>query len=204
MLSPRKIRMLQLLDKQVGSCKKCKLNVNGTLTPYWTPYSKYAIIAEYPSLNDIRKKIPFTSSSGEIFLKELSRVGINSKELLVIHSIQCNSKVKPSTEQLDSCHDHIRKYLKIVNPEKILCLGNYGKYPFTGSFYGILKERGEFVERSINEGTVFPVLFTIHPAYCTYNRDEGIAMLGNDIRLFKETVFERRSDWFFDEEEFMI
>jgi DNA polymerase len=204
MLSPRKIRMLELLDKQVGACKKCEYHQNGVFVPYWTPYSRYAIIGESPSANDIRRNIPFSGASGKIFLEELSRAGFNSQELLIINSVQCDSKGKPSSDQLDACHDHIRKYLKIVNPEKILCLGNYAKYPFTGSYYGVLKERGEFVERNIDDKTVFNILFTIHPAYCIYNEGEGIKMLRNDIMLFKNTVFERRSDWFFDEEEFMI
>lgn len=204
MLSPRKIRMLQLLDKQVNGCRKCDLHQNDALIPYWTPYSKYAIIGESPNSNEIKTRLPFSTPSGKIFLKELQRAGFEPQELLIINSVQCYPKGKPSVDQLDSCHDYVRKYLRIVNPEKVLCLGNYGKYPFTGSYYGILKERGEFVERNISEGISFNVLFTISPAYCIYNEVDGITMLRKDIELFRDTVFERRSDWFFDEEEFMI
>jgi uracil-DNA glycosylase len=74
----------------------------------------------------------------------------------------------------------------VIKPEKILCLGNYAKYMFSGNLQGILRQRGHFMEGDIGDGYVFPVLFTIHPAYCIYNREEGTEFLRQDIALFKE------------------
>jgi uracil-DNA glycosylase family 4 len=210
MLTKRQIRMLQLLDKQVSSCTSCGLHDNGTAIPYWTPYSRYAIIGEAPGANEVRQQTPFVGASGEILTSALEKYKFESKDFLIVNTVQCrpvrgNTNGKPNEAQIKECQRHLRRYLKIVNPEKILCLGNYAKYIFTGNYYGILKERGSFNEHRIeNDGTVFPVLFTIHPAYCIYNREDGTGLLERDIKLFKESQFERQSDWLFDEHEFLI
>lgn len=210
MLTKRQIRMLQLLDKQVGNCKECELNKNGVAIPHWTPYSRYAIIGEAPGANEVRQQTPFVGAAGKILTDALSKQGFKSQDFLIVNTVQCrpvkgNSNGKPTESQIKKCQKHLRRYLKVVNPEKILCLGNYAKYIFTGNFYGILKERGSFNEHRIEkDGMVFPVLFTIHPAFCIYNKDEGIVLLERDIKLFKESVFERQSDWLFDEHEFLV
>ena len=210
MLTSKQIRMLQLLDKQVGGCKACQLNNNGTAIPFWTPNSKYAIIGEAPGANEVRQQTPFVGAAGKILTDTLTYYGFEAQDFLIVNTVQCrpvrgNSNGKPNETEIQTCQHFIRKYIKVVRPEKILCLGNYAKYIFTGNYYGILKERGSFNEHSIeNNGMIFPVLFTIHPAYCIYNKDDGLDILKRDIKLFRDSHFERQSDWLFDEDEFLI
>ena len=96
---------------------------------------------------------------------------------------------------------------QIINAERTTTtlLGNYAKYIFSGNLGGILRQRGHFLDGDIGDGYVFPVLFTVHPAYCIYNRDEGMAFLNKDIKLFRERTFERRHDeWLLDEDDFKL
>jgi len=210
MLSSKQIKMLHLLDKQVETCKKCSLSMNGTAIPFWTSNAKYVIIAEAPGWNEVRRQTPFVGAAGEILTKELSNAGLESKDFLIINTVQCRPvsgtrNGKPNEDQIITCQDYLRKYIKVVNPEKILCLGNYAKYIFTGNFYGILGQRGEFNSFKLKGSNIeYPVLFTIHPAYCIYNSGEGIPILRNDIVLFRDTKFERKSDWLFSEDDFRI
>ena len=208
MLSNKKIRMLELLDKQVGTCQKCSLSPNGTAIPHWSPVSKYVIIGEAPGYNEVRNKTPFVGAAGKILTDLLGEIGFKKSEFLIINSVQCrpvegNRNAKPNLTQLEVCQDYIRKYITVINPEKILCLGNYAKYIFTGDITGILRQRGAFRTLSLRERE-YPVLFTVHPAYCIYNQDEGVPMLREDVKLFKETEFEKESDWLFTEDEFKI
>jgi uracil-DNA glycosylase len=211
MLDKRKIRMLELLDKQVMNCTciSCGLKKNGTVKPFWTPNSKFAIITEAPGFNEIRRQVPFSGQVGKILTDELSKVGFKADDLFVINTVQCKPtingrNVKPSEVQMRYCQSYIRKYLKVINPYKILCLGNYAKFLFTEKIGGITGERGEFrnfkLEGSNKE---YPVLFTFHPAYCIYN-EEGLSFLKQDVKLFKDKEFNRNSDWFLTEEEFLI
>ena len=214
MLTDKQIRMLELLDKKVEHCISCNLSLSlSQCKPYWTPDSKYVIIGESPSRSELRARRPFLGSGGNILRDELTRANFKSKDFLIINSVQCIvtgrkgdyiNNGKPTKEQLDCCQNYVRKYIKIVNPEKILCLGNYAKYLFTGETQGVLRQRGSFVEYDMGGGYEFPVLFTVHPAYCVYNSLEGIPILRADIEKFKDTKFEKRIDWLFKEEEFLI
>lgn len=205
MLTPKKIRMLQLLDKQVSSCSACILSNNGTAIPFWGKHSKYVLINESPGYYSIKNRIPFYGGVGDILKNELSRVGFKARDFLIINSVQCRSIGNPSEKQVASCKMFLRKYIKVINPEKILCLGNYAKYIFTNNVMGVLRERGKFNNYKL-EGSdkEYPVLFTIHPAYCLYNREDGLPMLREDIELFKNTEFERRVNWMFSKEDFLI
>lgn len=210
MLDPKRIRMLQLLDQQVKNCLLCSLNQNGTAIPYWTPEAKYAIIGEAPGYNEVRKKTPFVGAAGKILTEELSNAGFKASDFLIINTVQCrpvsgNANAKPNTSQIHHCQGYLRKYLKVVDPEKILCLGNFAKYIFSGNLTGILGQRGSFREYKL-EGSdkTYPVLFTVHPAYCIYNAEEGTEMLRKDIKLFKDTKFERESDWLLTENDFLV
>lgn len=205
MLTPKKVRMLQLLDKQISNCNKCSLHKNGTSVPYYGPYAKYIIIGESPGYNDIRTRTPFNGAVGSILTTELSKVKFKASDFLIINTVQCRTiSAKPNDNQILACRDYIRKYIKIVDPEKILCLGNYAKSIFTKNTMGVLRERGKFQTYSFGDGKEYPVLFTINPAYCIYNQEDGLSMLKEDILLFKNTKFERRSNWLLSEEDFLI
>jgi uracil-DNA glycosylase family 4 len=202
--------MLQLLDKKVGSCRECDLNVNKCLIPYWCSDAKYIIISESPSFREIRDGVPFSGQTGDILTRQLHDVGFKAKDFLFINSVQCGKGFgirersnHPTEDQLTACQNILRKYIKVVNPEKILCLGNYAKYIFTGDTTGVLKYRLKRFQNFKIDSYEFPVLCTIHPAYCIHNPD-GIPMLEEDLRLFKNSEFERESSWLFTEEEFLI
>lgn len=208
MLTNKQIKMLKLLDKRVEKCSLCELKGNGTVTPYWSDHAKYVIISEAPNRSEIRLERPFMGAGGNILRDELTNAGLRSSDFLIINSVQCvpnrrGNTTKPTIGQLNSCQGYIRKYIKIVNPEKIICLGNYAQYFFTESTQGVLRQRGTFMEWDIGGGYIFPVLFTVHPGFCVYE-EQGTIMLRDDIIKFRDTKFERQTDWLFKEEEFLI
>jgi len=208
MLSLKQIRMLEILDQKVKQCEKCLLFRNGKAIPSWHENSKYCIIGEAPGISEVRNQTPFNSAAGDILKNNLGKLGFKRSEFLIINSVQCRPNVKPSNDQLFYCSDWVRKYIKVVNPSKILCLGNYAKSFFTDTTTGVLGERGEWRHYSFEQPSIveYPVLFTVHPVFCVYN-DQGEEFLYNDLKLFKETKFQQRenaSDWLFTEEEFMI
>jgi uracil-DNA glycosylase family 4 len=207
MLSNKQIRMLELLDKKVERCISCRLYENGKVTPYWTNQSRYVMITESPSKRETQTKIPFRGAGGQLLRTELALAGLKSKDFLIINSVQCvpiNHNYKPTINQLEACTDNIRKYLKVINPEKIICFGNNAKYIFTQDTRGVLQQRGIFSEWDIGEDYIFPVMFTVNPSYCAYNPVEGVRMLREDILKFKNTKFERKIDWLFKEEDFLL
>lgn len=216
MLNKKQIKLLTLLDDQVINCHKCSLYKNGNAKPFWSPFSKYAIIGEAPGFNEVKGDEPFVGQAGKILTDMLFRFGYRKSDFLIINSVNCRptqfnplthvaKNAKPKRSELESCRDWLRKYLKIVNPEKILCLGNYAKYYFTDSIDGIMTQRGTFRQFSLDDTTgSYPVLFTVHPAFLLYNEEVGLPALEEDIKLFKEFENKVEENWNFKEEEFNI
>lgn len=214
-LSDKKVRLLELLDKKVQTCEKCSLYQNGRAKPFWTEHSKYAIIGEAPGRNEIEQGTPFVGAAGKVLTEALSDLGFRAKDFLIINSVNCRAvdfhnhfkNGKPTRSQLDCCYDWVRKYLKIIDPEKILCLGNYAKYYFDQSITGILRVRGRFRSLTLDKSTrEYPVLYTVHPAYVLYNQDEGMQMLRDDLNLFrnKQVEVKRNSEWLLSEDDFKL
>ena len=217
MLTPKQTRMLEILDNQVKRCEDCSLCVGGKVIPSWHQNSRYCIIGEAPGQYEVQQQMPLVGGAGQVLTNELGDLGFKKSDFLILNSVQCrpiNYKDKPDERQLGLCQKWIRKYLKVLRPEKILCLGNYAKWYFTRSFTGIMRDRGvwRFYNSDLTLGDFdgvtsleYNVLFTVHPAFCIYN-EEGSELLHKDLLLFKNTKFERTfySDREFSEEEFML
>jgi DNA polymerase len=212
MLNKKQIKLLTLLDQQFKGCKKCTLWPNGTAKPLWNPFNRYAIIGEAPGYNEVKGREPFVGQAGEILTDNLSELGFKKSDFLIINSVNCrplksnrNANGKPTRDQLHACQPWIRKYLKVVNPEKILCLGNYAKYYFTNSYEGVMSQRGVFRQYKLDENSKsYPVLITVHPAYLIYNIEQGLPALQEDLKLFKKFENTVEENWTFKEEEFNI
>lgn len=205
MMTEKQIRLLELLCERIFICTKCSLYKNGRATPFWTPESKYLIIGEAPGYTEVRNNIPFVGAAGKILSDILSELRYKRDDFAIINSVNCRPvdgmrNGKPTLEELTFCQDWLRKFIKIVSPQKIICLGNYAKYFFTGNLYGVLKQRGNMNIARL-ENMEIPYMITIHPAYCIYN-DQGQEILLEDFKTFKNFTTQH-TDWF-DKEEFNI
>lgn len=203
--------MLQLLDLKFKTCNRCRLRSNGMAKPLWNPFNRYAIIGEAPGYNEVKGGEPFIGQAGEILTDNLADLGYKRSDFLIINSVNCrcikdgtNANGKPTRSQLHACQDWLRKYLKVVNPEKILCLGNYAKYYFTESYEGIMSQRGVFRQYKLDDDSrSYPVLFTVHPAFLIY-QEERIKELREDLELFRKFENTVEENWTFKEEEFNV
>lgn len=189
MITPKQIRMLELLDEQIQSCEKCSLHENGRAKPFWTEESRYAICGEAPGSNEVTYNSPFVGEAGKNLWTVLERNALYRKDFLIINSTNCrpvkgNSNGKPTKIQLERCRPWIRKYLKVFQPEKILILGGYALFTLLGQD-GITARNGE-LER-MDEFNCYAYK-SIHPAYIIYNRKEGIKKLEEAIQIFHEDI----------------
>jgi DNA polymerase len=205
MLTDKQIKLLKLLCTQIYTCKKCGLYVNGRATPYWTPSSRYLIIGEAPGYHETRSNIPFVGSAGKVLTDVLTELNYKREDFCIINSVNCRPvegmrNGKPIPEELDLCQDWLRKFIKVINPEKIICLGNYAKYFFTKNTYGVLRERGNIKIFNLDNKEI-PYIVTVHPAYCLYN-DQGIEILKTDFSTFKG-IQTYQSD-FLSEDDFIV
>jgi len=194
-LTNKQVRMLQLLDEQILSCKRCSLHeqpVPGGVRckPYWTRNSKYVIVGEAPGREEVREGAPFVGQAGGLLWNEIYKLlKLHRDSFAIINTVNCRPtdgvrNLKPSPEQVSQCRQWIRKFIKVVDPEKILILGNYAMGTMIGRSSGILRMNG--VDGTLKEYGRLPYVISIHPAYCIYNKEEGPQMLTEAITIFKE------------------
>jgi uracil-DNA glycosylase family 4 len=189
LLSSKQIRMLELLDKQIQSCTDCTLYNNGRTKPYWTPMSRIMAVGEAPGKTEVEQNEPFVGKAGEILGSVMHDNGFRKEEFLIINSVNCRpikaggGNGKPSGIQIQCCRKWIRKYLLILNPEKIIALGQYATQVM-GSYsgYGIVSKNAtihritHFDSKRIdpNREAGINVVNSIHPAYCIYKGDTSL------------------------------
>jgi DNA polymerase len=181
-MTPKQIRLLQLLDQQILACTDCDLHKNGRAKPYWSPDSQYAIIGEAPGKDEVTLNEPFVGKAGNI----LWNITISKKYFLVINSVNCrpvigNKNGKPTSEQKFQCSKWLRKYIHILAPRTILLLGDH-------AIGTMIPERGGVIAK--NATTFYSLEFdadcirSVHPAMSLYNPEKGTKLLKESITLF--------------------
>ncbi len=186
-LSNKQMRMLELLDGLVSKCTDCDLHKGGRVKPYWTPMSMYAGLGEAPGKNEVEENEPFVGKAGEILGSAMAKSGFRKEEFCLINSVNCRPTVggsngKPTMKQVNECRKWVRKYIKVLNPAKIIAFGNHAQGSVNGKFHGIVSNNGR-VEIHYEHKYV---IFSVHPAYCIYHQEDGIKLLENSIRTFKD------------------
>lgn len=196
MLDERQIRLLELLEDQIDNCDLCPLHTRKCL-PYWTPLSKYLIIGEAPGAKEVDNE-PFIGTAGNKLWAIMDKYAFRKEEFAIINSIQCRpvtetgANGKPTLTNLKYCKPWIRKFIRILEPHKILLLGNYAKavserdgFAYIG---GIMKVNATYrTNRTFIDD--MPVVYSVHPSMCIYKGKEGEQLLENSIKVFKEISF---------------
>jgi uracil-DNA glycosylase family 4 len=190
-------KMLTLLDNQVQSCTKCNLYSGGRAKPYWTSHSRYGLFLEAPGKEEVTQNTPVVGGAGKKLWQALHDVGLERSDFLIINSVNCRPVVdgkngKPTAEEMLSCSDWARKYIRIIKPIKILVMGTYAVQSFNRIVGGDVLPIGSIVE---NNGKIVFVKFfdvevhivvSVHPAYTIYQQEKGMKALKHSIDIFKE------------------
>jgi len=188
-LTDRQIKLLELLEKQISGCVKCSLYQWGRCLPYWTPFSQYLAIGEAPGKEEIDTE-PFVGTAGKKLWEVAGQYGFRKEQFAIINSVQCrpvkgNSNGKPTKIQCQKCKPWIRKFLRIVDPQKIIFLGNYAKSFYDDTTAGIIRmnARDAFYYDELHDKD-YPVIFSVHPSVCIYEGEKGEKLLSNSFKAF--------------------
>lgn len=175
MLTNKQIKLLELLDDQILSCKDCRLWTGGSCKPYWTNESKYGLIGDAPRINEVNRE-PLIGKFGRLLWECMAMFGLKKSDFVILNSVNCNPVIgeykdaKPRKDECETCFPYIRKYLKIVRPKKTLLLGNFAVGIITGRYNGIEKKSGLVLPKG-PFGT--DVILSVHPMSCYYNIDNN-------------------------------
>lgn len=187
MLSDKQVKLLKLLDKQIQSCTKCNLHKTGRCKPYWTPESKYVIVLEAPGADEVKKNTPVVGKAGDKLWEIADHFSLPRKSFLIINAVNCrpvqpgtDRNGKPTKDQIGICREWVRKYIKVLCPEKGIVMGGYSLFTIFGQ-EGIMKSNS-----TVEFNNEFQCNFvkSIHPAMCIYSGDKGKSMLFRSFESF--------------------
>jgi DNA polymerase len=164
--------------------------------------SRYVIVGEAPGKQEVRENTPFIGMAGEVLWNTMGKVaGLFRADFAIINSVNCRPtdgmrNLKPSPEDRVACQQWIRKFIKVIGPEKVLILGNYAMGTMLGRSSGIVRLNA--VEGNLREYGNIPFVTSVHPAYTIYNRENGLEKLTESIEKFKEVKQHIQFDFFED------
>lgn len=76
----------------------------------------------------------------------MAEYGFTKTQFSVINSINCYNKNKPSESHRDQCRPNLAKFIERIDPELIICCGNFALHTLTGR-WGINKYINKIEER---------------------------------------------------------
>jgi len=192
MLTNKQLRMLELLCGQIKNCVRCGLySPGGRCRPFYTPASKYVIVGEAPGAVEVKQNKPFSGQAGNILWETIYNNKLKLIDFAVINSVNCRPvdshyrNMKPTLDQAKACNQWVRKFIKVIEPEKVLILGNYAMSTMLNRISGIVQFNA--LEGSLKEYDNTPYVLSVHPAYAIYNKAEGQKRLNEAIKKFAET-----------------
>lgn len=185
--------MLELLEMKISECKLCPhIRHNGQCLPYWTPLSEFLIIGEAPGRDEVNEE-PFVGTTGKKLWAIMDDIGLRKEQFCIINTIQCrpmigNRNGKPTPDDCINCYPWIRKFVKVIQPEKGILFGNYAKSLYDGTYSGIMykNSRGGIISfKDYPEDFTVEIILSVHPSMMIYKGEEGEKLIKESIEKFK-------------------
>lgn len=183
---------LEILEKETGSCRKCKLweTRRNVVFGKGNPHAKIMFIGEAPGFNEDLKGIPFCGKAGGILDELLSSVNLTRDEIYITNILKCRppGNRDPKPEEIEQCTGYLDKQIELINPEVMCCLGRYAldfmleKFSFPKSD-GISKVHGKMFSKESLFNQVNIIAF-YHPAVATYDPGK-LELLKKDFEILR-------------------
>lgn len=178
---------LDVLRRQVASCRKCPLADGRTQTVFGdgSHEARVLIIGEAPGKNEDLQGVPFVGAAGHKLDALLSIAGLTREEVFIANVLKCRppGNRDPRPEEIQACTPFLREQTRSINPKIIVTLGNFATKFVLRTEVGITRLHGK--PQRAGRFTVFPIY---HPAAAIYDRtkqaalEEDFATLGRLLR----------------------
>ena len=118
------------------------------------PNARLMIIGEAPEDDEDRQGLPFVGTSGELLDNMLGAIGLERSAVYLANIVPWRppGNRNPNVQEIAACQPFLARMITLVDPELVLCLGNYSAQNLLGLRDGITKTRGKWVEMGIEPG----------------------------------------------------
>lgn len=151
--------------------------------------AKVLIIGEAPGKSEDIQGKPFVGRSGQILNELLKSAGLSREDTYITNTILCRppNNRNPKPEELERCKKRLDTFIKLLNPNVIITLGNFATQYILETKKGISQLRGKLFEKDGRK-----ILPMFHPAALIYsgNNPERRALMEGDFRAAAKVVRE--------------
>ena len=136
-----------------------------------SPDADLMLVGEAPGRDEDLEGLPFVGRSGQLLDRILAAIGIERKSAFVTNVIPWRppGNRTPTPHETEICRPFIERQIALTKPKVLVTLGGPSAKLLAGSTEGILRLRGSWKSHTTADGTVIPVMPTLHPAYLLRN-----------------------------------
>lgn len=136
-----------------------------------SPEAELMLVGEAPGRDEDLEGLPFVGRSGQLLDRILAAIGVERKSAFVTNVIPWRppGNRTPTPHETEICRPFIERQIALVKPKVLVTLGGPSAKLLVGSTDGILRLRGNWKSHTTADGTVIPVMPTLHPAYLLRN-----------------------------------
>ncbi|MEK6690487.1 MAG: uracil-DNA glycosylase [Nitrospirota bacterium] len=182
-LSPEK--SLQILRKEIGDCRKCKLYQGRTQIVFGVgnPKSEIVFVGEGPGRDEDLQGEPFVGDAGQLLTKIIESMGLKRQDVYIANVVKCRppNNRNPESDEIESCEPFLLRQLEIIKPKIICALGTFAAQTLLITKEKISSLRGNFYY--YHDIKVMP---TFHPAYLLRNPGDKKLVWEDMKKVMKE------------------
>lgn len=155
---------LEALETACQSCLNCPLGKTRTNLVFGVgvPNAKVMFVGEGPGAQEDAQGKPFVGQSGQLLDKYLNLIDLDrEKNIYIGNMVKCRPPQNrdPKPEETEACLPWLRKQVKALRPQIIVCLGRIAAQRLISADFRVTRQHGQFIEKS---GILF--MGTFHPA----------------------------------------
>ncbi|MBB6466867.1 DNA polymerase [Aminobacter lissarensis] len=135
------------------------------------PEADLMLVGEAPGRDEDLEGLPFVGRSGQLLDRILAAIGLDRKSAYIANVIPWRppGNRTPTPHETEICRPFVERQIALAKPKVLVTLGGPSAKLLVGSQDGILRLRGSWKSHVTADGTVIPVMPTLHPAYLLRN-----------------------------------
>ena len=157
--------------QHAAHCRECPLGALATQTVWGEGAvdASLMLVGEQPGDKEDLQGKPFVGPAGRLLMQAFAELGWSRKAAYITNAVkhfkhELRGKRRmhktPGQRKADACLHWLESEIDLVQPRAIVALGATAARQLMGRPIGVIKERGQWLERS--DG--LPVLITLHPS----------------------------------------
>lgn len=161
----------EILKNECMSCQKCELCKTRTNVVFGmgNPKARLLFIGEGPGETEDLTGQPFVGRSGKLLDKFIEAIGYDRESVFIANMVKCRPPKNrdPKPEEMELCLDYLRRQVKLIDPELIVCLGRVAAARLISPDIKVTKQHGEIFQKG-----KYKFMATFHPAALLRNPNQ--------------------------------